>query len=316
MVCDRLATVRGEFRARVAGIAPADAATASMEGYNRRIYECCAACHEVEPTDQDYRDYCHREGKWAWRSCELGEFESALIAEERRIFSRGGIQVERGLKRLLGRPTVVLDIETSGLVPPVDRVLEVALADMNTGDVLVDTLVNPCVGKEETYYLRENKWRIDQITWRDVSDAPDIMEVVAGINEVCQHYDYLLGWNLPFDVGFLKKHHWHAAGRPGTAGVSFPPVHVCAMREYASIRGVWSDYWNDWQWSKLSEAVKELGTSPKPRHTARSDSLATRGVVLKLCEEERLPVRGEGASFTVGGLASMMAPAWSPRCKR
>lgn len=95
---------------------------------------------------------------------------------------------------------VVIDIETTGLNPKLDKIIEVAAARI-VNDNIVDTfhsMINP----EIDIPLEITK--LTGITTEMVKGAPEISHVLYQLHEYLAD-DCLVAHNAPFDVGFLKE---------------------------------------------------------------------------------------------------------------
>ncbi len=98
------------------------------------------------------------------------------------------------------RDYVALDLETTGLNPKTDKIIEIGAARVREG-VVTETFsrfVNPGRG------LSEKTKELTGITEENLKDAPCIEDIldafIAFVGE-----DYLLGHNILFDFSFLKK---------------------------------------------------------------------------------------------------------------
>lgn len=95
---------------------------------------------------------------------------------------------------------ICLDIETTGLNPKTDKIIEFGAVKVRDNEV-VDTLsffVNP--GRN----LSEKVKELTGITDYDLQDKPFIDEVLTQIEEFIGE-DILIGHNILFDFSFLKK---------------------------------------------------------------------------------------------------------------
>lgn len=95
---------------------------------------------------------------------------------------------------------VVMDIETTGLNPKSEKIIELGAARIREGKV-VDTFsafVNP--GRS----LSERIVELTGISDRDVENAPYIEEIIQDFVDFTGD-DVLLGHNLSFDYSFVKK---------------------------------------------------------------------------------------------------------------
>lgn len=95
---------------------------------------------------------------------------------------------------------VVFDIETTGLSPKYEKIIEIGAARIRDGKVqdTFATFVNPGKG------LPERIVELTGIHDADVADAPYIDEVLDSFLEFTGD-DVLLGHNLSFDYSFVKK---------------------------------------------------------------------------------------------------------------
>lgn len=93
-----------------------------------------------------------------------------------------------------------IDLETTGVAPSTDRIIEIGMAHITDG-VITDTFssfVNP--GIPVSARITE----ITGITGEDVADAPMIEELIGYVLEYTEGMP-LLGHNVSFDYGFIKK---------------------------------------------------------------------------------------------------------------
>jgi DNA polymerase-3 subunit alpha (Gram-positive type) len=95
---------------------------------------------------------------------------------------------------------VALDIETTGLNPKYEKIIEIGLARVRNAEVVstYSTLVNPA------RLLTERITKLTGIQNEDLADAPYIDEVIDKVIEFVGD-DVLLGHNLIFDYSFVKK---------------------------------------------------------------------------------------------------------------
>lgn len=96
---------------------------------------------------------------------------------------------------------VSIDVETTGLDPEEDKIVELGTAVMKQGQILLrhGRLINPGIPipKEAT--------AIHGIQDRDVRDAPKFSDVTQKFMDHIQTADALVAYNWPFDAAFLKK---------------------------------------------------------------------------------------------------------------
>lgn len=113
-------------------------------------------------------------------------------------------------------PIAVIDFETTGLTPGLDRVVEVSVVRMEPGkypELAFDTLVNPVRSVAAT--------EIHGITDEDVADAP-VFEEIAGDFVRAISDCIVAAYNVYFDIKFL-------AYELNQAGLEGLPPHLCLM---------------------------------------------------------------------------------------
>ncbi len=113
-------------------------------------------------------------------------------------------------------PVSIVDIETTGLSPGGDRILELAVVRIEPGgapNLIFDTLINP--------RRRVSATEIHGITDDDVVDAPPFEDVAGNVTAALAG-SVIAAYNVYFDARFIQ----HELSRVGVAG--FPP-HLCLM---------------------------------------------------------------------------------------
>lgn len=95
---------------------------------------------------------------------------------------------------------ICLDLETTGLEPKKDRIIEIGAIRVRAGKIAAqfETLVNP--GRA----LEERIVKITGIRDKQLTDAPDITEVLPGLLDFIGD-DILLGHRVFFDYSFVKR---------------------------------------------------------------------------------------------------------------
>ncbi|MBQ9991056.1 MAG: 3'-5' exonuclease [Lachnospiraceae bacterium] len=98
------------------------------------------------------------------------------------------------------RDYVCIDLETTGLSPKSDRIIEIGAARVREGRI-VDTfqqLINPRMDLNERVVL------LTRIRPEELQDKPELSEVLSGLEEFLGE-DILVGHRISFDYSFLKR---------------------------------------------------------------------------------------------------------------
>lgn len=185
-------------------------------------------------------------------------------------------------RRLISEtPLAVVDIETTGLYPGGDRVVELAIVRIDPGEspkLILDTLINP--------RRRVSATEIHGITDQDVADAP-VFEEIAG-NAVDALTDCVFAsYNVYFDTKFLQDE----LSRAGVSG--FPP-YMCLMY-LRPMLGLGSR-------CSLDDACRAHGIDRKGSHQAAVDALSA----VSLWQLYRESLRERGIK-TFGDIAKLKA---------
>ncbi|MCA9539293.1 MAG: 3'-5' exonuclease [Myxococcales bacterium] len=184
------------------------------------------------------------------------------------------------LDRRVGEtPFLVVDVETTGLDPRLDRVVEVCAVVVRPGEaprVVLDTLVDPGITVRAT--------RIHGITDEDVAGAPRFADLLDTIRALAARR-VVAGHNVTFDLGFL-------AAEAERLGQPLRPPHFCTMR----LPGLFGRpaNWPLW-WACQRNGVAFDGQA----HSARGDARATTGLLLqqmRFLEREGVTTFGELAA--------------------
>lgn len=95
---------------------------------------------------------------------------------------------------------VALDVETSGLSPDNDKIIEIGMAKVLDGELIdkYSTLINP------KRIISSKIVELTGITQDMLEDKPAIEDIIDDILEFIGDYP-ILGHNINFDYGFLKK---------------------------------------------------------------------------------------------------------------
>lgn len=149
---------------------------------------------------------------------------------------------------------IVLDLETTGLNPQSDSVIEVALLKIDESGNRLDswnTLVNP------GFVIHEDITFLTSITPEELHDAPKFGEISKKIVEFIGK-DPIMGHNVGFDIAFLAA-----------CGIRFDTEKIVDTFKIAEFLFHTSKSLN------LSSLTEEMGYRHENAHRAYSDVLAT-----------------------------------------
>ena len=155
--------------------------------------------------------------------------------------------------RIGDQPIAVVDFETTGFTPGVDRVVEVSVVHLAPGEapqVVFDTLVNPM--------RRVAGTEIHGITDKDVESAPTF-DQIAGRLVASLESCVVAAYNVYFDMKFLQY-------ELSNIGVEYEPPHFCLMY-LRTMLGLGKR-------CKLEEACTAHGVDHVPSHIASDDAMA------------------------------------------
>jgi DNA polymerase-3 subunit epsilon len=142
---------------------------------------------------------------------------------------------------------LVLDTETTGLGYE-DEIVQIGLLAPD-GTVLLDTLIRP------TKPIPAAATAIHGITNEHVQDAPTMTDVYITLQQVIGAKNLVI-YNAEFDRRMLKQS-LQARGLPplGLGRERF----LCAMGEYATFCGEWSNYFQSYKWQPLGGEHTAIG---------------------------------------------------------
>lgn len=174
---------------------------------------------------------------------------------------------EEGATGWRAEPLAVVDVETTGLEPESDRVIEVAIVHMRAGEVEErwGSLVNP------ECELPPDVTQLTGIQPEDLETAPRFADLATEVRQRLEGRIFV-AYNLGFDRGFLE-HELRRAGHEWAPETSIDPLVFA--RELHRNKG-----------SKRLEAVAErLGIEIGTAHRATDDAEAAGHVLYALGRE-------------------------------
>lgn len=163
----------------------------------------------------------------------------------------------------------IIDIETTGLDPHSDEIVQIAIID-GMGKVLLDSLVRPCFN---------DSWveaqAIHGISPDDVRDAPTLAELHDSIIAAMDGARIIAGYNhIAFDIPFLRN-----------AGIEIPDCTFCdVMLDDADLRAMKDGFGSEYRWATLKDCAARYGIGFLA-HNARSDAEATRRIMYAIAAD-------------------------------
>ena len=156
---------------------------------------------------------------------------------------------------------VIFDIETTGLNPEQDEILQFSAINEN-GEVLLNTYMKP---------TNHTDWKdaetIHHISPEMVSHCKTMEELLPDIQVIFDNCSEAIAYNFDFDFSFLFN-----------AGIKFRPGTIISdpMIEFAEIYGEWNDYYGNYKWKKLTIAAYYYGYNfDDSAHDSLEDAKAT-----------------------------------------
>lgn len=164
--------------------------------------------------------------------------------------------------------TVVFDVETTGLDPEHDEIIQFSAIN-GEGKVLLNTYVKP---------IHHTAWkdaeRVNGISPEMVKDMPTMDDLWEEIQSIFLSANLLIAYNGSFDIGFLRS-----------AKIFVPDVdYYDVMYSFAEIYGEWNEYRGDYKWQKLSKCAAYYGYEFKA-HDSLEDVKATLYCYNKMCNQ-------------------------------
>ncbi len=162
-----------------------------------------------------------------------------------------------------GARHIVIDTETTGFDPYKDEILQLSILDADTKEMVFDEYFRPAV--METWPDAE---RVNHISPGMVANRPTLKDRLTEINSILASAETVIGYNTPFDTGFLT-----AYGAKFPNGTEYSDV----MRDFAPVYGEWNEYYGDYKWKSLSVCAEYFGYDwgNTAAHNSLSDCLAT-----------------------------------------
>lgn len=164
------------------------------------------------------------------------------------------------LKSIPKSKVACIDVETTGVNPGNDEILQVSICN-GDGIVLLDSYVHP---------ERRKRWpkaqEVNHITWAMVRDAPTMEDLAAPICAILDECELVIGYNiLRFDIPFLNK---VRIDIPCNKYV-YDLIYDCAV-----LHGRWSETHCNYSFAKLETVARKYGITYEA-HNSANDAVAT-----------------------------------------
>lgn len=154
-----------------------------------------------------------------------------------------------GLQTFCPNDVLVLDVETTGLDPDTDELLQIAIVEYD-GDGRFSSFFRP-----ERHKEWPDAMAVNHITPGAVERCATASEYRYTIQKTLDSAAALVGYNVGFDVAFLER-----------IGVVIPPVPVCdVMRDLEEV----------WRRASLGAACSHFDIDPLCLHDAWGDCIST-----------------------------------------
>jgi DNA polymerase III epsilon subunit family exonuclease len=152
---------------------------------------------------------------------------------------------------------IVIDLETTGLNPKKDKIIEVAALKVNRGKILDSfvSLINPNIRLEDMRFLNQD------ISDKDLKKAPFFKEISGDLFNFLKG-NRIIGYNVSFDKRFLVAN-----------DRKFDCLEYFDYLKF--VKGL--DY--ELENYKLQTVVNHFGIRKKPTHRALADAESLLGLI-------------------------------------
>lgn len=197
---------------------------------------------------------------------------------------------------------IAIDLETTGLSPLVDRIIEIAAFKVTPeGDSLFTTLINPGIP------IPAHTTAIHNITDEMVSSSPKLVEVLAEMKEFLGELP-IVAHNAKFDMGFIVM------------GLQREKIQLSSALIYCSCKMSRITH-KEMTNHKLGTLVKELNIPLVNHHRALDDAYASLKIFIKglerlaverNLEEQMNALKSHGYLFSLSQFSELKAEELPP----
>jgi len=178
---------------------------------------------------------------------------------------------------MFSRPLVLLDIETTGLLPTEDCMIQIAACVLSRQKLL----------EQEVFFsnilpitpIRPSAHRVHGLTETDLLGAPPLERVLRAFNDFVPIDAILCGHNVSFDIGFLKAGY-------SSVGFKYPfdyhSVDIWSIAFFVlAARGIALESYT------LSSLCSVFGIKRDRYHGAKQDVIASAAILRHLFESAK-----------------------------
>lgn len=153
---------------------------------------------------------------------------------------------------------LVIDVETTGLSSLYDEILQLSIISP-TGEVLFYETFRPYFN-----LVYPDASRVNGLPYEKLQDFSHIFDFVPLIREILAKTKVIMGYNVDFDMGFLKE-----------IGIDFTDCStIDVIRLFAEHYGEYNEEKGEYRYKSLSYAAESFGYEFKA-HDSKEDCLAT-----------------------------------------
>ncbi|MBU0981767.1 3'-5' exonuclease [Patescibacteria group bacterium] len=166
---------------------------------------------------------------------------------------------------------IIVDLETTGLVPSLDKIIEIAAVKVVNGQIVEewDSLVNPGV------YVPEEVSNFTGITTEMVAGAPSFLELKDKYFDFMGEKGIFVAHNVDFDREFIMSH----LPEDGRENMDLP--YLCTIQLARHVHPNLSKY-------NLGDLAKTFNVELPQAHRALNDAKATAELFIKFMNVLRL----------------------------
>jgi inhibitor of KinA sporulation pathway (predicted exonuclease) len=203
---------------------------------------------------------------------EIGKIETYIQPHKRKSILETPLQeaIHEAYEMFNSNP-LFLDTETTGISDD-DEIVEISIIDKDE-NILLNTLVKP------VKRIPISATNIHHISNSDVENAPNFLEIAEDLLRILDGRNICI-YNSDFDYRIL----YQTADKYGlNLTFSNNTKFLCIMKLFAKYYGEWNDYYNNFKWHKLVDAIKKCNIEIDGiYHRSLSDVKTTRQLLIHI----------------------------------